>query len=151
MADGLHTLMQAILPQQQGWELYLTKHWKEIIGNLSQHVRLEKTYETTVVLGVYDTHWMHELYLFSNILLDKINAALEEPTVTHLRFKKVNRPVVRKKSSSQYKAYQAPAIELTTKEEKALSEVSDPELTDVLKNFLIRCHRQERMWKKRKK
>ena len=150
MPTDLSSLMHAALPKQNSWQLILIKNWKEIIGTLSQHVRLEKIYDSTIVLGVYDTHWMHELYMFSNILLDKINDALEEPKVTHIRLRKVNRPPLKKKKPAISKPSAAKPIELSTKEQKALASIEDEDLTRVLKTFLVRCHNQKQIWKKKK-
>ncbi|MBT4856383.1 DUF721 domain-containing protein [bacterium] len=152
MASLIDSLMKTALPQQQTWQLFLIKNWKTIIGNLSQHVRLEKIFKTTVILGVYDPHWMQELHLFSNILLDKINDALDKPEVTQLRFKKVNRKNPNLKGSTK-KTYTPIPVELSDKENKALDTIDDPELNEVLKKFLIRCHRQKKIlsWNKKKK
>ncbi|OGB97592.1 hypothetical protein A3F06_03610 [candidate division TM6 bacterium RIFCSPHIGHO2_12_FULL_36_22] len=151
MVTNLNILVQTALSQQGDWQLFLIKNWKNIIGNLSQHVRLEKIYDSTIILGVYDTHWMQELYMFSNILLDKINDALEEPKVTHIRFKKVNRPVEQKTSITYTKPSASKPIQLSEKEQKALAALSDPELVQALKRFLVRCHNQKNLWTKKKK
>lgn len=148
VANFLDQFIQNALPNNKSWQLHLVKNWPDIIGNLSNHVRLEKIYGTTLILGVYDSHWMQELYLFSQILLDKINKQLEKPVVTHLKFKKVVRPKQRK--TKQAHAYSAPKIALSSKEEGVLSKIEDPELQNVLKKFLIRCHTQQTLWKIKK-
>ncbi|HJM69056.1 MAG TPA: DUF721 domain-containing protein [Candidatus Babeliales bacterium] len=151
MITNINDLIQNALSKQGNWQLFLIKNWKSIIGNLNPHVRLEKIYDSTIVLGVYDTHWMQELYIFSSILLDKINDALEKPKITHIRFKKVNRPVQQKKKTLYTKPSAAKPIQLSKKEQEALESLSDPDLTHALKRFLVRCHNQKHIWKKKKK
>ncbi len=61
---------------EQDWQLKLRAEWSTIMGDLSSRARLERIIDTTVVIGVYDSHWMHELHALSRMILARINGAL---------------------------------------------------------------------------
>jgi hypothetical protein len=46
------------------------------MGDLSRRARLERINGSTVVIGVYDSHWMHELHALSRMMLQRMNSAL---------------------------------------------------------------------------
>ena len=91
MSQPLTLLLQNILPKSTSWEQNLVRNWARIVGNLSRHVRVEKIIGSTVVLGVYDQRWLHELFLVSPLLIDKMNEFLKENTVTNIRFTHVTK------------------------------------------------------------
>ena len=68
MAALLRDLVPQILQHNDEWRLTLLRHWNTIIGTLQTRVRLEKIYDDTLIIGVYESHWMHELHLFSRYL-----------------------------------------------------------------------------------
>ena len=89
MAALLRDLVPQILQHNDEWRLTLLRHWNTIIGTLQTRVRLEKIYDDTLIIGVYESHWMHELHLFSSVLIDSINRYLGHERIAHLRFKLV--------------------------------------------------------------
>src|SRR5690349_13440966 len=91
MTIQIKNILEDILGQgnNNSWQLHLIKNWSSIIGKLSTKVKLEKISNDTIVLGVYDSCWMQELYLLSDELLKKINSKLDEPKIKQIRFKQI--------------------------------------------------------------
>lgn len=125
------------------WKQYLLQNWNSIIGDLQTHVQLEKIVsDNTLILGVQDPAWMQELYLLSPMIIRKINEKLDKPHVKQLRFKCSPE---KKKLSDTKTVHQAiqPTIKLTAQEQRALEKITDTELKNALRNFLIRCHKEK--------
>lgn len=142
MAKLVKNLINTFIKQPRNWRLSLVKEWHIIFGHLSAHVTLEKIYKDTIVLGVYDSCWMQELYLLSPTLIKAINATLDQPRIKQVRFK----TVVRKKTSTKKlikKNIPTKEIMLSTKEKQMLNKVEDKELRSALKAFLIRCYQEK--------
>ena len=129
----------------------LLSNWPDIIGKLEQQTRIEKVYKQTIILGVYDTAWLQELYFMQNIILKKINTYLGKVYFTNLKFKYVNKHKFnqnfnnksfnnKKKLNNNFNNLE---IKLNSQELHSLEKVSDSELSSALKNFLIRCHREK--------
>ncbi|MGZ6251129.1 MAG: DciA family protein [Candidatus Chromulinivorax sp.] len=127
---------------KDAWKLNLIKNWSTIIGNLQSKVCLQKIHTHHVVLGVYDTSWMQELYLLSTLILKKINNHLDSPRISSIRFVSVqpsdqekNRFSDNSKSNSSF----FKKVQLSIIEKKALNKIKDQELAVALENFLQRC------------
>jgi hypothetical protein len=128
-------------PQSENsWQMYLLSNWNTIIGNLRTKVKLEKIQDDTIVLGVYDSSWMQELYCLSNVLIHTINSKLDKPRIKKIKFKKAEHIKSKKLEILPMKTIKK--IELNFSEISALKNIKDKELSDALKNFLIRCHNQ---------
>lgn len=98
MAQHIKTILHTIITQHNSTQWHLLRNWHTIFGNLSNHVILEKVYRETIVLGIYDSCLMHELYQFSSLLLEKINENLDQPCIKQLRFIKKGRKKGKKMS-----------------------------------------------------
>lgn len=144
MSQPIKTIIDAYFSNQENWKISLLKNWETIIGNLKSRVRLEKVYDDTVILGVYDGHWMQELYLLSNVLLKTINQSLDQPRIKKIRFKLVDTKKTQIKDFTK-KYVQSDiqtSIIVTGNELKTLDNVDDPHLRSVLYDFLMRCTRE---------
>ena len=143
MAKLIKQFLQHYLSEKNNWKALLLQNWSTIIGDLRDRVTLEKIYEDLLVLGVYDSSWLQELYLLSPVILQTINASLDQPRIKRLRFKQIGRKTaINKKQKKQYQKKQV-NIELTKKEEKALNTIDDQQLKKALKRFLIRCYQEK--------
>ncbi len=131
------------MEHQDSWKLRLLANWPEIIGNLHDKVTVEKISKDTITLGVFDSSWMHELYILSPILLKTINKKLDQPRIKNVRFQ---RTVRKKRKIVLHKKKAAPIKEITLKpwEKNALNDVPDQALRAVLKSFLVRCHQEKK-------
>ena len=112
------------------------------MGNLANHVTIEKIYPDTIVLGVYDSCWLQELYLLSATLLQTINQSLDQPRIKQIRFKQTTRKKQKSSPPVPTKKEITPEVSISCSEEKALSRITDESMRVVLKSFLIRCHRE---------
>jgi hypothetical protein len=138
--DIIKTVMGQGPQSDSSWQMYLLANWNTIIGKLRTKVKLEKIQDDTLVLGVYDSSWMQELYLLSNVLIHTINSKLDKPRIKKIKFKKAERSKLKKHEIQPIKTSRK--VELSCKEIGALKNIKDEELSEVLKNFLIRCHNQ---------
>lgn len=71
------SLVDQILSRtEHDWQMKLRAEWSTIMGDLSTRARLERINGSTVIIGVYDSHWMHELHALSRMMLQRMNSAL---------------------------------------------------------------------------
>lgn len=144
MAKEIKNVISSILSNQNDWKIKLLQSWPEIIGQLKSKVVLEKINSDSLVIGVYDSCWLQELYLLSPILLKKINKKLETQCFKRLRFKQIDIKSYKKSEKAEKYDHKKTVIVLTKKENEALEKIpekiKDADLCDSIKNFLIRCH-----------
>ena len=124
--------------RQEAWKLNLIKNWPTIISSLHEKVSLQKINATSVVLGVYDSSWIQELYLLSKLIVKKINKGLDRPRIETLRFQCIEKkePITKAKLIPLKKEVK---IKLKPQEAFALRKINDPELSDALQGFLQKC------------
>ncbi|MBY0110087.1 MAG: DUF721 domain-containing protein [Candidatus Babeliaceae bacterium] len=67
---------QILSRTEHDWQIKLRAEWSTIMGDLSRRARLERVNGSTVIIGVYDSHWMHELHALSRMMLQRMNSAL---------------------------------------------------------------------------
>jgi len=142
MANNIKKIMQTIWSEKNNWKIQLLKNWPNIIGNLKSKVRLEKIQNDTLILGVYDSCLLQELYLLSPVLLKTINEKLEKPHIKRLRFKQAGIKKTKKEKVYIKKTKTEKNIELTKKEKEILKKIKDPDLEKALIKFLTRCHQE---------
>lgn len=142
MAHHIHDILTGCLPSDR-WELQLLQLWPSIIGNLQEHVHIEKMHNSTLILGVYDSSWLQELYMLSPLLLKKINEQLENHTIQQIRFKHTaHKPKTTLRKKTYTKQNTIP-VELSKKEQHALASITDKDLQSALIEYLSRCKRIE--------
>jgi hypothetical protein len=142
MAVDLKELLHALINPEKNWKTDLLYRWNDIIGSLHSKVRIEKIYDDTLVLGVFHSCWMQELYLLSPLLIKTINEKLDQPYIKQLHFKHVGLKNLKKNSLQPTTAKKKKEIILTKDDECTLAKVADPALRDALKAFRIRCYQE---------
>ncbi len=147
MTSHIKTLLQPLLQsKEQQWKIKLLKKWPQIVGPLAHKVIIEKIYQELIVLGVYDSCWMQELYLLSTTLLQVINQNLDQPRMKQVRFKLIGKTRDKKKKNvAENHTNDMPPIKLTPTEQNALNRITDPHLRSALQAFLIRCYREKKI------
>lgn len=139
MEQHISNLVQNLFLRYDDWRFTLIKSWPSIFGPLSQHTRLEKVDGSTLIIGVYDPHWMQELHLLSPTLIASVNNHLQKQVVTNVKFKlaqrKVHTPPIIKKNTAAPEHAQAPLIKLNTHQQQALVDIKDPELKKALLTY----------------
>ena len=113
-----------------------------INGSLHSKVRIEKIYDDTLILGVFHSCWMQELYLLSPLLIKTINEKLDQPYIKQIRFKHIGIKELQKKNYHHGVAKKKKHVELTKEDESTLAKIADPALRDVLKAFRMRCYQE---------
>ncbi len=140
MAVLLKDLVPRIVNGTNDWRAVLLKNWPTIVGSLATRVRLEKISQDMIIIGVYESHWMQELYLLSPVLIDSVNDFLGKPYIKQARFKLVEEKV----APTHFRAREKKNIVqrevvLTTAQKGALEKIMDPQLRDALIGFWGKC------------
>lgn len=141
MASAIDLVVRKFL-QKHGhtWQMYLIQNWRTILGNLHTRVCLEKVQGDTLVVGVYDSHWMQELFLLQSMLVDMINAHFDQPYIKTIRLKLANQAEKSKKKSYTHKVAKSHVpVTITKKHQEALSQVKDEQLQQILAQLLQHC------------
>lgn len=144
MPVPLKLVLESILSaNMHSWQIHLLRNWADIVGPLRTRMLLEKVYEDTACIGVYDLHWMHELYLLSPTIIHTINTKLGGVYIKKVRFK-----LVQKKQLPSFELSKVPyhqhddcviTKKLTRQELSALQGIKDLELRGILEKFLGVC------------
>lgn len=125
---------------QATWKTKLLTEWPTIMGNLADKVTVEKIYDDTLILGVHDSNWLHELYMLSPVLIKTINNHLEKPYIKTVRLKHASTVKKQPVTSKPIVPYQMPKpVTLSATEKRALETVGDDELQKAFHSFLSRC------------
>lgn len=131
------------------WQTTLMRDWDKLVGNLKTRMCLEKIMGTTLVIGVYDPHWMHELLLLTPVLIETINEGLGTAYVTQIRLvlsrgqKRTMAPQKPLKQSAKNNQVQSRSVRpLASAQQHALAHVHDQELRDILIRFFSYCKLQ---------
>jgi hypothetical protein len=141
MANDLKHLLETLINPEKNWKTDLLYRWKEIIGPLNSKVRIEKIHEDTIILGVFHSCWMQELYLLSPLLIKTINEKLDQPYIKQIRFKQVSLKKEKTKTVTTQKIRKK-EVSLSKEDERTLAKIADPTLRDALKAFRIRCYQE---------
>ena len=141
MTLALKDLLHTIVRPEKNWKTSLLYNWHDIIGALHNKVRIEKIYDDTLILGVFHSSWMQELYLLSPLIIKTINEKLEHPYIKQIRFKQMSNKKKLNKKIKKETLY-TKTIQLNKQEENTLAQINDPILRDALKAFRIRCYRE---------
>ena len=142
MALYLKELLHAIIHPEKNWKTDLLYRWRDIIGSLNSKVRIEKIYDDTLILGVFHSCWMQELYLLSPLLIKTINEKLDQPYIKQIRFKHVGLKELQKNKAQYSPTKKKKDVQLTKEDECTLAKIADPALRSALKAFRIRCYQE---------
>ena len=141
MASSLKNLLDTIIRPEKNWKTTLLYNWHDIIGDLHTKVHIQKIYDDTLILGVFHSSWMQELYLLSPLIIQTINERLEHPYIKQIRFKHISS---KKKitKTAQYAMFSKKEVVLNQQDEYILAKIADPALREALRAFRIRCYRE---------
>lgn len=142
MAIDLKELLHVLINPEKNWKTDLLYRWNDIIGSLNSKVRIEKIYDDTLILGVFHSCWMQELYLLSPLLIKTINEKLDQPYIKEIRFKHVGLKNLKKNISTPTAVKKKKEIILTKEDERTLAKIADPALRNALKAFRMRCYQE---------
>lgn len=144
MAQHIKNFFAPIIPHYKVWKINLIENWNTIVGDLHEHVTLINIQNNMLLLGVYDSTWLQELYILSPVLLKTINDYLGDEHITRLRFKNIgykkNKKNLHEKKIVEKKIKKP---HLTTRERTILTSIHDSELRNELERYLIRCKEKE--------
>lgn len=140
----IKNILNKLFTEQTHWQGYLLTQWPLILGSLKDHVTLEKMHQDTIVVSVSNSSWLHELYMLSDMLKDKINSHLPTPQVKTIRFIIKQRKQVQETRTVKNTAQphiQHEKHQLTMRQEQALQRLSEknPSLADAAQTYLYKC------------
>jgi len=147
MVTRLTDVLMDCLAQQDSWHVYLLRHWNDIMGELHTQVCLERISGETLILGVHDVHWMQELFCLAQELITHINNRLGHNYVKNVRFvlsssrhnpQKINKRAAQQRSVTIATPTTVNEKKLTERQHKALGEITDPQLKDLLRQLMVR-------------
>lgn len=141
MVTCIKDILPNLIDTKTNWKFYLLNNWSDIVGSLNTRIRLEKIYQDTLVIGVYESHWLQELFLLSKVLIKSINKRLEGEYISNLKFKLIeeNNFTFKAKEINSINYKMPSNFKLTREQELVLSRIEDNILKKELENFLIRC------------
>lgn len=143
MSTHIKNLLKPFIQSTADWKIKLLNQWDSIMGNLAQHATVEKIYQDTIIIGVYESCWLQELYLLSPTILHTINQHLDQPRLKQIRFKHTTRNTKAPLAKTKAKDWtNNKPITLNSMENSALDRIQDSSLKEALKSFLIRCHQE---------
>jgi len=138
--SSMKDLLGSVLTTKGNWQIRLMKDWSLIVGDLHEQMRLERVLGNVLVVGVYDSHWLHELSMLSPLVMQTINEHLGGNFVVRIRFivverkeKKSEQPVSRERDLGM------PEIAMNSRQEYVLRSVKDVQLQKVLEKVFYRC------------
>lgn len=139
MGQHISSLVNNLFSRYDDWRFTLIKSWPSIFGPLSQYTRLEKVDGSTLIIGVYDPHWMQELHLLSPTLIASVNNHLQKQVITNVKFRLAQRkvhtaPLIKKVHHEEIKTSQI-LVRLTAHQQQALTDIKDPELKKALLGY----------------
>lgn len=123
------------------WKTKLLTEWPTIVGNLHDKITLEKIHGDTLIIGVYETSWLQELYMLSSVLIKTINSHLDKPYIKRIRLKYATKktsqaPLTKKKKEA---VVVREKITLNALESRTLLKIKDKDMREALHLFLSRC------------
>jgi len=121
------------------WKTKLLTEWPTIVGNLHDKITLEKIHEDTVIIGVYDASWLHELYMLSAVLLKTLNSHLDKPYIKKIRLKHATKNTIKTPKQKQKAPLERKKATLNALESHALLKIKDKDMREALHSFLSRC------------
>lgn len=139
MAFSLDSLVQGLLGADDDWRKRLVKEWPAMVGDLHNRMRFEKISHDVLVIGVYEMHWMHELYMMSPMILQAINEKLGGSYVAKIRFAVVNKAERSRKKAGGVCSDERQGKPLAEPQQKALASVKDQQLQEALSKLWQRC------------
>ncbi len=142
MTTDLKQLLQTIINPEKNWKTDLLYRWREIIGALHTKIKIEKIHDDTLILGVFHSCWMQELYLLSPLLIKTINEKLDQPYIKQIRFKQIGFKSNKKNKGTIKTVQKKKTVILTKEDERTLAQINDPTLREVLRAFRIRCYQE---------
>jgi len=120
--------------------------WKEIVGDsLTLHTQPRSIRNRILFMDVSHPTWMQQLQFLKPTLLEKINTFLGEPHIQDIRFKlgKISKPPP---PPSKTQVWREEELDESTLKriENLLQKIEDEEVSEVLRDILIKGAKLER-------
>lgn len=139
MASSLATLCTTLFNSNNDWRQRLLREWPIIVGILHTRMRLEKIVKDTLIIGVYEVHWMQELYMLSSMIIDTINNKLGESCIAKLHFRLVEKKELVTKTNKTQVDRAIKQRPLAVAQVECLQRLKDQQLRELLIQLWHRC------------
>lgn len=143
MSRQLSVLLQQVFPSEQRWKLALFEQWGTIVGRLKDHARIEKIYDTVIIIGVSHPVWAQELQMLSGMLKEKINLVIGQERIKTIRFSMISsqkpNPIQKAESAKDTNTFMAPPepVTLSTKQQQLLTTIANPQLRESIARYML--------------
>lgn len=139
MTQHIISVLNKVLPQEQAWKMKILRNWDTILGSLSRKVVLQRIDDHAVILAVTHPSLAQELLMLSDLIREKINAAIGHEMIRIIHFRTTasrrefqQQAVVRPQTIT-------PKPTLSAAEQKHLATIEGKELRDALAAFYATC------------
>ena len=139
MSKPLKNLLESIISPESDWKIALLSRWQEVVGGLKTKVRLEKINDDTLIIGVYDSAWMQEIFMLSNVILQKVHKVIGKDKIKKIRFKLVDEKKLFEYINKTNSKNLDKIFKIEPKFKKALENIKDTQLQSALEKYLIQC------------
>jgi hypothetical protein len=126
--------------------------WKEIVGDsLTLHTQPRSIRNRILFIDVSHSTWMQQLQFLKPALLEKINTFLGEPHIQDIRFKlgKISKPPTAPSKTESWSGEDLDEVTLK-RIDSLLQKLGDEEVSEVLRDILIKGAKLERYREKSK-
>ncbi len=135
------SILNGVLKRTADWKMRVISEWPTIMGPLASRISVEKIEGDAIFVRVCNSTWMQELYLLSDLLLNKINQTLPQPYIKKIRFKHAIPLTIKTTSTTHTITHKTRARpQLNQQEKRALNAIVDTDLRTALEQFLTRCY-----------
>lgn len=140
MAQHIISVLNKVLPQEQAWKMKILRNWESILGPLSRKVVLQRIDDHAVILAVTHPSLAQELLMLSDLIREKINAAIGHEMIRTIHFRTTTARRSEQQQQATVKPYTpAPKPALSSAEQKHLAVIEGKELREALAAFYATC------------
>lgn len=140
MAFSLNSVLVNMLAPEVDWRRRLIKEWTSMVGSLHVRMRLERVVHDTIIIGVYEVHWMQELYMVSDMIRSALNDKLGGEYIAKVRFVIADARSITTKKQPVVACHQSIVEKPLQNAQKALlKKIEDKKLQEALSQLWYRC------------
>lgn len=126
-------------------ECAILSFWNEAVGeSIASHTRPIKVYDGRMTVLVESPSWTQELTFLKNRIMERLNKRMGKEVIKDIYFKigNIERPLQEEKPASSTSTVDLERVKLDQEKrrkiEESLKKIEDPEIKEILKNFLTK-------------
>lgn len=126
-------------------ECAILSFWNEAVGeSIASHTRPIKVYDGRMTVLVESPSWTQELTFLKNRIMERLNKRMGKEVIKDIYFKigNIERPLQEEKPASSTSTVDLERVKLDQEKrrkiEESLKKIEDPEIKEILKDFLTK-------------